>query len=179
MVLVLAATPAACVLPQHRAVATAYNSALMIGGMYFGASAANNPANGWHVIDDAVTDVAAVMFLGAMVGEVLSLALHHDAPAPFVRRPCPAQLRPRLRGLLVCRRPRPPIRLGGLVPSRYRRSHGEAPTFLVEASTTSLAGYLEFRTSHGGHFRSPPPIQPPPGRDFACPSVTIAASAHS
>lgn len=73
-----------CVLPQHRGVATVANGWLFGGGVVLGAMASANASNpnAWDDLDHAVGDVAASLILLGVVGEALTLALHHDDPPP-------------------------------------------------------------------------------------------------
>lgn len=73
---------AGCVMPHHRGIATVANGYLFAGGVAMGALVSSDARGpyAWKDLDRAAGDLAAGMMLLALTGELLTVALHRDAP---------------------------------------------------------------------------------------------------
>jgi hypothetical protein len=80
--LLVAVSAAGCVMPQHRGVASVVNGVLVASGGALAVTASADEANpnSWHILDQQAADFGAALLLLGVVGEVLTLGLHHDDP---------------------------------------------------------------------------------------------------
>lgn len=82
-----------CVLPQHRAVATVINTAVVGTGIALSAAIASDRGNpdSLHLFDEELSNLAVGAIALGAVGELFTLLAHHGEPE--VMRPAPAPIR--------------------------------------------------------------------------------------
>ena len=75
---------AACVMPQHRTIASVVNAAVVSTGLAVGIANAMDESNHetFQLFDPEIGEAAGALIVAGLFAEVLTLALHHDDPSP-------------------------------------------------------------------------------------------------